>query len=577
MKPFLTWWALLAGIALLVPAGARTAVARSPARVVVGFGFSNDVGFGHSVYVVGSHPDLGSFQATNGVKLRFTTGNVWTGRVAVQAGTELTYRFLSRDDSIGQQCAPANGTVISADFTNHLPPEPEAPYRGKTIFYYSGWTNAVLGYSTNATDFVDAPMSLVSTGRNGQEFLYRVDRVGEAGEPIQFFLRGFSNDVLFFDNARFGGFGAFDNDYYTRLDAFVLQDGDLFTYWPPPSVSPSRVETNFVVSTEPDVMSRQIKVYLPRGYDENTWKAYPVVYMHDGNVVFTPDVSGLSGAGWEADKVADKEISQGRMREAIMVGVFNNPAERTREYLPPEDDAGGQGFGDRYGAFLIRDLKNGIVDVLYRTLTNREHTITIGSSSGGLIASYLGWSTNAFGKVGAMSPAYAISSNFVSKIDADPKQPLRMYTDISELGLDVNLYLDYQRVYDLFLDDGYAVNHDLLALTGCGHGHNEQAWHARLPHAFRFLLALGDEPNRLAQWSHPPRLVPEGAGAQRVDSLRGFAYRLERTTNILHVPWQAVNTSDVEGRPWATTTLVDTHPPLSASAVMYRAVAVPRP
>jgi len=570
---------------MMLSAWAASSVsARSPARQVVGFGVSNDVGFGNSVYVVGQPKDLGEWKVTNSIRLRYTTGNIWTGQVAIQAGTDVEYKFLTRNDTVGTQCDSNNGTYFppGPNLTTNLPALPDAPYPGKMIFYYTGWTSAFVGFSLDGVNFTETPMSQVSTGRNANEFLYRIDDLGEAGETIQFYLTGYSNGLQRYENARYGGFGQFNNDFFTRLDAFVLQDGDLFNYWPPPSVSPSRVETGFVNSSEtPLVISRQIKVYLPRGYNQNTNRDYPVVYMHDGNVVFTPDVSGLSGAGWEADKVADKEISQGRMRECIIVGVPNSP-NRTREYLPPEDNSGGQGFGDKYGNFLIDDVKGTAIDPNYRTLPARGNTATIGASSGGLIASYLGWSTNAFGLVGAMSPAYLISPNFVTKIQNDPKQPLRIYTDISEFGIDASdLYPDYQYVYDLLLADGYAPNADLLAVMGCGHDHNEQAWHQRLTPAFRFLLNVLDEPNLLAQEILPLEVtgttaVVGGVFTQSLDSLRGFAYRLERAASPTGT-WSGVVTSAVESMPWSSLSMVDTNPPAPDGPVLYRTVAEPRP
>lgn len=563
-----------------------TALARSPERETICFSVNTNVGFGNSVYVTGGHKDLGEWQPTNAIKLRFTPGNIWSGQVAVQAGTTLEYKFLVRNDSIHTHCDTNNGRYFpdGANLATNLPSQPDAPYAGKSVYYYSGWTNALLLYSSRGGPFTDTPMSMVSTGRNENEFIYELHGVGEAGESIEFVMHGYSNNVEYYDNVPGSGFGEFGNNYFTTLDAFVLRDSNLFTYGPPPVVSPSRIETNFVVSSEqPNVISRAVKVYLPRGYDENTGRAYPVLYMHDGEESFTPGV-GLSGAGWEADKVADQEISQGRMRETIIVGVPNSPS-RSIEYLPPEDlrPNGTPGFADQYARFLINDVKAGWVDATYRTLPDFDNTATLGSSYGGQVTAYLGFGTNVFSKIGPMSPAYLTCTNFVNhRIDADPKKPIRIYTDMGEAGITDpdDLFPAYSRVYDLFLEDGYVVNRDLKAVIGCGHDHNEQAWHQRLPFAFRFLLDIRDEPNLLLQQVQPPEVVAvgrEGATlSQTVTSLRAFAYRLDRAASITNNTWSAVATSAVETLPWSSMRLESAAMPGNDQAI-YRVVAEPRP
>ena len=59
--------------------------AASPVRVAEMFSLTNDVGFGNSVFVAGNHADVGNWNPTNAVKLRWTPGNIWTGRIGIQA------------------------------------------------------------------------------------------------------------------------------------------------------------------------------------------------------------------------------------------------------------------------------------------------------------------------------------------------------------------------------------------------------------------------------------------------------------------------------------------------------------
>src|SRR5438552_18416808 len=84
--------------------------ASSPHKEVITFSLTNNVGFGNSVFVVGNHPDLGNGDVTHAIKLRYTSGNVWTGQIAVQAGTQLQCRYRKRSTAQGSWCDPANGT-----------------------------------------------------------------------------------------------------------------------------------------------------------------------------------------------------------------------------------------------------------------------------------------------------------------------------------------------------------------------------------------------------------------------------------------------------------------------------------
>lgn len=59
----------------LLVSGLRAA---SPHREPTTFSYTGDVGFGKSVFVAGSHLDVGSWDLTKAIKLRYTAGNVWT-------------------------------------------------------------------------------------------------------------------------------------------------------------------------------------------------------------------------------------------------------------------------------------------------------------------------------------------------------------------------------------------------------------------------------------------------------------------------------------------------------------------
>jgi predicted alpha/beta superfamily hydrolase len=257
-----------------------------------------------------------------------------------------------------------------------------------------------------------------------------------------------------------------------------------------------RIETMFVESEDKAIPSREIRVWLPPGYDEGEAR-YPVIYFHDGQNVFRP--GGPFGC-WFAEDAAAEEMKAGRVREAIMVAIPNNEADmgkaRMTEYQPPtdlnpRDPSRGSGICDRCARFLLERVKPA-VDAKYRTLPDRKSTAVAGASMGGLVSLWLGLNTDAFGAVGVFSPAFWTSPNFMKSVMEGPKKDgLRIYMDMGteEKGnLSGDYWKDALAVRDALLKQGYVEGQDFLWNPGEGDEHNEKAWAKRLPVALRFLL-----------------------------------------------------------------------------------------
>lgn len=257
-----------------------------------------------------------------------------------------------------------------------------------------------------------------------------------------------------------------------------------------------RIETLLVESDDAAIPSREVRVWLPPGYDEGG-RRYPVIYFHDGQNVFRP--GGPFGC-WFAEDAATAEMAAGHMREAIIVAVDNNPADggnaRVTEYQPPGDvnprsatKAGGA--CDRYADYLLKKVKPS-VDAKFRTLPDAANTVAAGSSMGGLVSLWLGRETEAFGAVGVFSPAFWTSPNFAAAVIGGAKKDgLRIYMDMGtrEKG---NTRGDYWKdalvVREALLRQGWVEGADLFWNPGEGDEHNEKAWAKRLPAALRFLL-----------------------------------------------------------------------------------------
>ncbi len=122
----------------------------------------------------------------------------------------------------------------------------------------------------------------------------------------------------------------------------------------------------------------QIRVYLPPGYEENTLKRYPVVYMQDGQNLFFPEEA--FAADWQVDRTVGMLDSMNAVDEFVVVGVYSK--DRMAEYTQP-------GY-QTYGESLIGEVKPRI-DQEFRTLPGPRKTGVLGSSLGGVVSFFLTW------------------------------------------------------------------------------------------------------------------------------------------------------------------------------------------
>ena len=538
----------------------RTGQAQAPTpddKREVSFSVAMDSGYGKDVFVVGNHEDLGNWNPVAARKMRWTAGNVWTGKVAITVGSEIEYKYIVRTNNGDAYCRADNVVWPPGDnVATNVPARESDPHSGKTVYYRSSWTNARLLFrSGSSPDWIDAPMERIGEGRFSGESTYRADGIGKTGERLTFVPHGYSAGQEQWDNCPIEGI----NDYYTRLDAFFLQDGHVYNYWPPNVQTDASILTHAIESSrQPQIPSRNVRVYLPRNYAWNATKRYPVLYMHDGQNVFRP---GGSYGCWNAEDAADNMIRLGMMAETIVVAV-DNTDNRLSEYLPPTDSYGGAGTGNLYLEFLANDVK-AFVDATYRTLPGRENTGVLGSSFGGIASLYCGMASNVFGKVGAMSSSFWAIPNFLAEyVEAGATIGLRIYMDCGTDESEDEAFAPMWRVYDHLLADGYVPNDDLKIEVGCGHTHSEWTWALRIPEALAFLFNCRDEPNALQHEAHPLRIAGEGDGGAQIGftGYKGWRYVLERTERLEAAQWVGIATGEVAGAMWATERLVDGNP-----------------
>lgn len=266
------------------------------------------------------------------------------------------------------------------------------------------------------------------------------------------------------------------------------------------------------------VTARNIDIWLPDGYSAD--KRYAVLYMHDGQMLYDSSLT-WNHLSWDVDNVLSVLMKKKKVRDVIVVGIWNGGLTRHSDYFPqkpfealPEEareaiyqaarSNGVSIFGDykvhsdNYLQFLIRELKP-YIDGHFSTLTDRDNTFMAGSSMGGLISIYaICEYPQLIGGVACMSTHWPgiftmegnpIPEAFIQYLSSnlpDPKTH-RIYFDCGDQTLDA-LYPPIQKQVD-----GVMIAHGYTGKSWETHyypgkDHSEKAWNERLEVPLKFLL-----------------------------------------------------------------------------------------
>jgi|SRR5690554_1206405 len=222
---------------------------------------------------------------------------------------------------------------------------------------------------------------------------------------------------------------------------------------------------------------RDIIIWFPPSYKENSRKRYPVLYMHDGQNIMDPKTS-FAGVDWRVDETVTSLIKEKTIKEIIVVGIYNTK-DRMEEYSNSIK-------GNKYIQFIIDELKP-FIDANYRTLSSRENTAVMGSSMGGLISFYLVWNfPDVFSKAGCLSSSFYFDDEHAIKMVKNysgPKKNIKIYLDHGEDGIIGN-----QRMFCALTKKGFMIGKDIDYYYAPGAVHNEEAWAERLERPLRFLF-----------------------------------------------------------------------------------------
>jgi enterochelin esterase-like enzyme len=216
---------------------------------------------------------------------------------------------------------------------------------------------------------------------------------------------------------------------------------------------------------------------------------------------------------WGIDETMTRLIAERRIREAIVVGIWNTP-KRREEYLPAkmflslkegeEREAAFRGLADAgivldeasllsdaYLRFLVTELKP-FIDRTYRTLPGRDDTFIMGSSAGALVSLYaVSEYPEVFGGAGCVSTHWPVGNGMMIDYIKDrlpAPETHKIYFDFGTETLDRG-YEPYQKLMDQAMEAaGYERDRNWMTMKFPGAEHSERAWRERVHVPLEFFL-----------------------------------------------------------------------------------------
>ncbi|MGL4347263.1 MAG: alpha/beta hydrolase [Chitinophagaceae bacterium] len=266
------------------------------------------------------------------------------------------------------------------------------------------------------------------------------------------------------------------------------------------------------------IASRNVDIWLPDNYEPN--KRFSILYMHDGQMLFD-STHTWNHQEWGVDEALDSLIKLGKIRNTIVVGIYNS-SNRATDYFPQKPFLQLDTFtqdtllkiakmaypkmnattveSDNYLKFIVYELKP-FVDSVYRPATDKAHTFIAGSSMGALISWYaLCEYPTIFGG------AACLSTHWIgSMVDTTMKNPIpeklidylsqhlpksntyKIYFDYGTQTLD-RFYEAFQKKVDSLLYHKKMDKQHFKTLKFVGDSHVDAAWRNRIHIPLQFLL-----------------------------------------------------------------------------------------
>ena len=256
---------------------------------------------------------------------------------------------------------------------------------------------------------------------------------------------------------------------------------------------PEQGSISDVITLESKILGRQhsLRVYLHAGYDENTCRPFPVMYMQDGRNLFFPQ-EAFMGQDWDVEGKLALLNGMNAIEQMIIVGIYS--AHRMQEYTNP-------GY-ESYGRSVVEEIKP-YIDSHFRTDPGPRATGVMGSSLGGVVSFYMGWQwPKVFGNVGCLSSTFTHNDNLVERVLNEERRETRFYIDTGwpgdnyEVGLAMAVAL---------AERGYQYGHDFLYFAFPNAEHSEHYWGQRLHLPFQFFVGRPALVSRLKEARIPAK------------------------------------------------------------------------
>lgn len=229
----------------------------------------------------------------------------------------------------------------------------------------------------------------------------------------------------------------------------------------------------------PGMPARDIAVWVPRFYDLQKRRDYPVLYLNDGQDLFDPSIAE-GGRDWGVDEALARLIDEETIEPMIVVGIYSTE-DRLNDFEP------GRG-GEDYMRFIVEAVKP-LVDRRYRTRPGRQHTYVGGAAMGGVIAFATAWSyPEVFGAAISLSPAFRVEGRtdvfpwFEARVEESPL-PVFFYLDSGSQGVDALVRPGVEAMADHLKAWGYRPERHYVLVRDLDAHHGPAAWSKRFPAA----------------------------------------------------------------------------------------------
>jgi enterochelin esterase-like enzyme len=236
---------------------------------------------------------------------------------------------------------------------------------------------------------------------------------------------------------------------------------------------------------------RDVSVYVPPGYEEQTERQYPLLILQDGQNLFDPETSFIRGKTWRVAESADDAIDAGEVEPLVIAGVANAGERRLAEYTPSRDMKLGGGDAGQYALMVTRELLP-FLRAQYRLRSGAADTGIGGSSLGALVSLWIGLRhAEIFGKLAVLSPSVWWNHRYILAYLNDVAPQLvrrpRIWLDVGDQ--EGRRTLADARALDARLRAlGWREDVDLHFEEVAGGTHDEASWAERVRPMLRFLF-----------------------------------------------------------------------------------------